>query len=234
MPAVGRARRNRWSTEPAEPAAFTASFDHFYTRTARLYRAGVRLAPFWRRWLRQALPHLRGQRILEVSFGTGWLLTQYPQQYELHGVDLNAAMVRLAERAVRRAGASARLCRADVAALPYRTGQFDTIVNTMAFTGYPTADTVLAELRRVLRSNGRIVMVDVGFPPDANRVGTALARSWQRAGDLLRDMPALLDRFGFDVSHQVIGGRGSIHLYVADRREGPPGDPGTNRTQGVV
>ena len=75
----------------------------------------------------------------------------------------------------------------------------------------------MAELHRVLASSGRIVMVDVGLPADSNRVGTALARAWQRGGDILRDMPALLDAFDFDVITREVGGRGSIHLHVAEK-----------------
>lgn len=35
------------------------------------------MTPSWRRWLRAALPNLKGPRALEVSFGTGHLLTRY-------------------------------------------------------------------------------------------------------------------------------------------------------------
>ena len=49
----------------------------FYSRPARLYDLFVGVTPSWRRWLRAALPNLKGPRVLEVSFGTGHLLTRY-------------------------------------------------------------------------------------------------------------------------------------------------------------
>ncbi len=198
--------------------SFTERFDRIYGRTARLYAAGVRIAPFWRSWLCSVLPHVRGPRVLESSFGTGWLLTQYAREYETHGIDLNAAMVSTAQRACRRAGVSPHLLRADVQALPYREGRFDTVVSTMSFSGYPDGAAAMGELARVLDTTGRVVMVDVSYPPDNNRLGTALVQAWRRSGDLIRDIPELLSSSGFEVLvDDVVGGHGSIHLYVAQR-----------------
>jgi len=51
---------------------------------------------------------------------------------------------------------------------------------------------------RVLRSRGRLVMIDVGYPRD--------------------DMLPLFERFGFEVHEQEVGGFGSVHLYLATKR----------------
>ena len=207
----------RWGEEPPDPHAFTARFDRAYARTARLYAVGLRVAPFWRRWLSATVPHLRGHRILEVSVGTGWLLTRYPDHYEVHGIDLNAAMIDQARSRTRLSRMRVPLCRADVAALPYHQSCFDTIVSTMAFSGYPDGAAAMDELTRVLTPRGRIVIVDVAVPDDRNPIGTTMARAWQRTGDILRDLPVILGSYGFQVTDRPIGGRGSIHLYVADR-----------------
>jgi methylase of polypeptide subunit release factors len=36
-------------------------------------------------------------RVLEVSFGTGYLMTQYAGRFETHGVDINGRMVATAK-----------------------------------------------------------------------------------------------------------------------------------------
>ena len=59
------------------------------------------------------------------------------------------------------------------------------------------------------------MILDVNFPCDGNRLGDALVGLWKRTGDQIRDMNALLDRFGFDASDSEVGGFGSVHLYVA-------------------
>lgn len=213
---------SRYSDEPDDREAFSRAFDRFYTRAAPAYDRFVKLVPVWRRWLRRALPHLRGPRVLEVSFGTGWLMTQYAGRFQAHGIDLNERMVETARENLRRCGLSAELCRGNVEALPYRTGAFDTVLTTMAFSGYPDAHRALGEMLRVLDPNGRLVLIDVSPPADGNRVGSGLTELWKRAGDLVRDMGALFREHGLAFSDDEIGGWGSIHLYVAQRRAGPP------------
>jgi ubiquinone/menaquinone biosynthesis C-methylase UbiE len=205
----------RYSPEPDDKDAFTVRTDRIYTMLARPYDAAVKLLPVWKRWLEQALPHIRGPRVLEVSFGTGWLLTRYAGDYETYGVDLNERMLQLAQRNLQRVGLTANLCRANVEKMPYPEEHFDTVVNTMSFSGYPDGDKAMAEIHRVLQTHGRVVMIDVGYPQDNNRIGNALTGLWKRTGDVIRDMPPLFERHGFDVTEQEIGGFGSVHLYLA-------------------
>ena len=209
---------DRYSTEPADAQAFTERFDHLYSRLARPYDLAVKALPLWRRWISAALPHIRGPRVLEVSFGTGWLLTRYAGNFDTHGVDLNERMVAIAQRNLRRAGITAQLRRADVENLPYPDGYFDTVVNTMSFSGYPNAQQAMSELHRVLHRRGRLVLIDIGYPDDGNRLGCALIGMWKRSGDLIRDMTKLLNEFRLDIDHTHIGGFGSVHLYVATKQ----------------
>lgn len=208
----------RYSDEPADPPAFTESFDRWYSRLARLYDLAVRALPVWKSWLRRTLPYIEGPRVLEVSFGTGWLMAQYAGRVDAHGVDLNAAMLATAQRNLDRAGVGAELRLGNVEALPYPAESFDTVVNTMSFSGYPDGAKAMSELRRVLRPGGRLVMIDVNYPRDGNRVGAALVELWKRSGDLVRDMGKLFAAHGVDATDEEIGGWGSVHLYVATVR----------------
>lgn len=206
-----------YSNEPDDPQAFTRRFDRFYSRTAPFYGLLVTAVPIWGKWLRQALPHLQGPRVLEVSFGTGHLMAQYAGRWQTAGIDLNGAMAAQAAARLRRAGLSAWLQIAAVEQLPYAAGAFDSVLNTMAFSGYPNARRALGEMGRVLRPGGRLVMIDVNFPRDGNRAGRLLARFWQAAGDLLRDVPALFREMGWPCQDREIGAFGSVHLYLADK-----------------
>lgn len=215
MEVVRRTRNSRYSVEPTDRQAFTEAFDRKYSRFAHLYDVAVKVLPFWRRWLRQALPAIEGPRVLEVSFGTGWLLSQYAGRFTTDGIELNEALVDVAHRNLARAGVRAILRQGTVESLPYPDATFDTVVNTMAFTGYPDGARATAELARVLRPDGRLVMIDIGYPHDDNRLGSCLVELWKRAGDLIRDIPALLSENGFSVADEEIGGWGSVHRYVA-------------------
>lgn len=203
-----------YSEEPMDKAGYTAAFDRSYSRFARLYDAAVKVLPIWRRWLAHAMPHIHGPRVLEVSFGTGFLLTQYAANHEVHGIDLNQKMVDLAKGNLRRQGLQAMLQQANVEAIPYGDGEFDCLVNTMALSGYPDAELALKEMTRVLRDRGTLVLIDVGYPSDGNWLGMCATRLWSALGDIIRDTPALLRRAGFDYSEREIGAFGSVHLYV--------------------
>lgn len=205
----------REENEPPDRKAHTEASQSIYTRTAALYDWAVRWVPLWRKWLGHALPHIQGPRVLEVSFGTGWLMTQCASRFDAYGIEYNPRMTRIAARNLRRAGTQAHLQIADVYRLPYASGTFDSVVNTMAFSGYAHGRPALAELARVLVPGGRVVMVDVGYPLTPSRLGSLLARYWEASGDILRDMDRLFRESGFHVTGREVGGFGSVHLYVA-------------------
>jgi len=212
-------RRPAFSVEPEDPGAYTTANDRMYTRLATVYDVAVKALPLWRRWIGHAVPWIRGPRVLEVSFGTGWLLTRYAGHYRTDGIDLNPALLAVARRNLARAGIRADLRLGSVEALPYPDATFDTVVNTMSFSGYPDGAAAAAELARVLAPQGRLVLIDVNYPADGNRLGTALVeRLWKPAGDLVRDLPALLSTAGLEVRDLEIGGWGSVHLYLATKR----------------
>jgi ubiquinone/menaquinone biosynthesis C-methylase UbiE len=201
--------------EPVDKEGFTGDFDQFYTRFAQLYDLALKLFPIWRRWIGAVLPHVQGQRVLEVSFGTGYLLDQYGADVDVVGIEFNGAMIDIARGHV--PGRLVALQQADVYHLPFKSGTFDTVVNTMAFTGYADGKLAMAELKRVLLDGGRLVMVDINYPRDGNRMGVFLAGLWVRLGDILRDMSSLFAEAGFSYQDHEIGGWGSVHLYVATK-----------------
>ena len=208
----------RYSKEPDDRQLFAERFDRFYSRFAKPYDLLVKIFPLWKKWLRKAVPNLIGPRILEVSFGTGWLLTQYAGNFEAHGVDLNDRMVAIAQQNLRKLGLSAELQQGSVESLPFPDGMFDTVLCTMAFSGYPRAQKALSEMIRVLKPNGRLVLMDVNYPVDENWLGMTLTRLWVSVGDLVRDMHTLFDVNQLSYTDEEIGGWGSVHLYVASPR----------------
>ena len=206
-----------YSPEPADKEKFTRKNDQVYGLIAGIYDLLVKTLPIWKGWICQALPHIEGSRVLEVSFGTGYLLTQYAGKYEIHGIDYNEKMVSTAQKNLAAGNLKADLQQGNVEALPYEDGYFDTVVNTMAFTGYPDGLKAMSELHRVLKKGGRLVMVDVNYPRNNNRLGTWCTKAWAVLGDLIRDMDNLFRQFEFTYTDEEIGGFGSIHLYIAEK-----------------
>jgi ubiquinone/menaquinone biosynthesis C-methylase UbiE len=102
---------------------------------------------------------LVGEDVLEVGFGTGDLLIDLAESgYSPYGLDSSIRMVRIAMRKLRRKGLSVPLCRGYAQALPFANESFDSIASTFpsSFIFEPAS---LAEMKRVLRQGGRLVVV---------------------------------------------------------------------------
>jgi len=106
----------------------------------------------WRDWL---VKGARG-KTLEVGCGTGRNLGRYPAGVELVAIEPDARMIRVA----RRRAPQALLVQASAEALPFRDGEFETVISSLVFCTVPDAARGLVEVRRVLRRSGQLRMVE--------------------------------------------------------------------------
>jgi ubiquinone/menaquinone biosynthesis C-methylase UbiE len=143
---------------------------------------------------------------------------QYANDYQTYGIDFNNEMVEIAQKNLSRKGIKATLQLANVEELPFPENYFDTIVNTMAFTGYPKGEQAISEFYRVLKEGGRLLIVDFDYPANRNRFGYWLTKLMESAGDTIRDISKILQEFSFEYIEEEIGGFGSVHLYIARKR----------------
>ncbi|ALG14995.1 class I SAM-dependent methyltransferase [Kibdelosporangium phytohabitans] len=98
--------------------------------------------------------------VLEVAVGTGLNLPLYPADVRLTGIDLSAGMLDIAERRATDLGRPVTLLHGDAHALPFDDGSFDTVVCTLGLCAIPDHVRAVGEMVRVLRSGGRLVLVD--------------------------------------------------------------------------
>jgi hypothetical protein len=62
------------------------------------------------------------------------------------------------------------------------------------------------------------VLVDIGLPADGNRLGTLLARLWERMGDFLYDQRSMIQAAGLNVSQfEEFGPGRHIRAVVGER-----------------
>ncbi|MCP4544749.1 MAG: class I SAM-dependent methyltransferase [Chloroflexi bacterium] len=206
-----------YSNKPQDAGRYTEKNDSMYTMFAGFYNWAVKALPVWKNWITSVIPHIQGPRVLEASFGTGYLLMQYADRFDTFGIDYNEKMLSIARNNLDRKGITARLEQANVESLPYEDEMFDSIVNTMAFSGYPNEVKAMSELHRVLKKGGRLLLVDINYPANRNWLGMGSVKFWASAGDIIRDMGALFEQFDFTYTDEEIGGFGCVHLYVAEK-----------------
>jgi ubiquinone/menaquinone biosynthesis C-methylase UbiE len=113
----------------------------------------------WRTWQRQALPHIVGDRILEVAHGTGNLQIDLAAAgYKSIAFDLSAAMGRIAKRKLAGHQLFPPFVRGRVQGLPFRSEHFTTIISTFP-TEFIADPSAVREFYRVLAPAGRMVFV---------------------------------------------------------------------------
>jgi 2-polyprenyl-6-hydroxyphenyl methylase/3-demethylubiquinone-9 3-methyltransferase len=133
-----------------------------------------------RAWLRAmtSLPLTSGDRVLDVGGGNGLLVDRLHARYGVRGVVVDVAMRGLRE--ARDDGRAAKPACADALALPFADATFAAAMSFETLEHIPEWPRAVAELVRVTRPGGRIVV-------------TAVSARWQYTWDWL------LSRAGIDV-----------------------------------
>jgi ubiquinone/menaquinone biosynthesis C-methylase UbiE len=143
------------------PAAGRHAFLPFYDPFSKLI--GVDKA---RRALLDQAELRPNQRVLDVGCGTGSLLVAAKQREplaELVGIDPDPKVLTRARRKAARAGVRVQLDQGFADALPYDDASFDRVLSSLMFHHVPKQDKakMLAEIRRVLKSGGRLELMDL-------------------------------------------------------------------------
>ncbi|HEX6197282.1 MAG TPA: methyltransferase domain-containing protein [Jiangellaceae bacterium] len=98
--------------------------------------------------------------VLEVAIGTGRNVPFYPKGVRLTGVELSPNMLAVARERVAALGVDADLREADAQMLPFDDESFDTVVCTLSLCAIPDDEKAIAEMARVLRPGGRLLLLD--------------------------------------------------------------------------
>jgi ubiquinone/menaquinone biosynthesis C-methylase UbiE len=106
--------------------------------------------------------------VLDVACGPGLVACAFARvAQQVTGIDLTPAMIERADALAAENGlANTRFQVGDVLPLPFADAAFSIVVSRFAFHHFPDPAAVLAEMCRVCRSGGRVVVADLTASPD--------------------------------------------------------------------
>lgn len=154
---------------------FAAGYDHFLAPTEKACLAAHR----------EHLLATASGRVLEIGGGTGANLPYYRDGVtELVIAEPAEPMARRLERKLPGYHIPARLLRAPAEQLPLATGSFDYVVSTLVLCTVQDLPEALAEVRRVLKSQGQLLFIEHVRSDDPKLAGwqDRLRRPWSWFG----------------------------------------------------
>jgi ubiquinone/menaquinone biosynthesis C-methylase UbiE len=155
---------------------------------------------------RQATIGAARGRVLEIGIGSGLNLPLYcPAVDQVFGIDPSPELLVRAGMRIADAHVPVSLVRASAEQLPFADAVFDTLVMTWTLCSIQNPSAALVEMRRVLKSRGRLLFVEHGLSPEPRitRWQRRLTPCWERIGGgchLDRKMDDLIRAAGFQIN----------------------------------
>lgn len=170
-------------------------------------------------WRWELLGAVRG-RTLEIGCGWGHNFAHYPAEAAVVAFDYDAARVRSSARRPHFRAGRIPLAVADAQHLAWADASFDAVVGTLVFCSIPRPAQALAEIRRVLKPDGQLYLVEHVRSHHAwlGRAQDALAPGWKALTGgchLNRDTEAALLTAGFQLEQRRVGYAGVLKLLIA-------------------
>lgn len=195
------------------------------TIEAKQFDRGMR---FLERWgighLRRELLHGVAGRVLEVGAGTGANLPIYGRSAHTTVIDIKPDRLRLARQKSGKSNTPATC--ADAQRLPFASSQFDAVVGTLVFCSIPQPELALAEIRRVLKPDGRLLLLEHtrGHGPFSRCFTDWLQPLWfalQGECHLNRETAVTVQNAGFTIEHSSVHGYGLLQMMKAILNSNP-------------
>jgi phosphatidylethanolamine/phosphatidyl-N-methylethanolamine N-methyltransferase len=102
-----------------------------------------------------------GDKVLDVGVGTGLSLSLYPSSCNVTGIDLSAEMLKKAKEKIDKYRFDhIDLIEMDASNLQFDDNTFDHVIATFVISVVPDPVKVIAEMKRVCKKTGKIVIVN--------------------------------------------------------------------------
>jgi len=163
-----------------------------------------------------------GESMLDVGCGTGTLAIAAKRRVgagSVRGIDASAEMIARAREKASRANVDVAFEVASAEALPFSDRQFDVVASTVMLHHLRRAarEACVREIRRVLKTGGRLLVVDFGVKGAGHR--GPLAHFHKHGRVKLDDLVSLVADAGLDVVDSGHTGVGSLLFVVGTRKD---------------
>jgi demethylmenaquinone methyltransferase / 2-methoxy-6-polyprenyl-1,4-benzoquinol methylase len=138
------------------------------------------MVSLWHHKIREVGNFSRSASVLDVCTGTGeialGLASDLGRDADIHGLDFSGRMLDLARAKAARRGQKVSWVRAAAEELPFPDAMFDGVTMGFAMRNVSSVQKTLGEMRRVLKKDGRVLILELGRP--ANPLLRFLHRVW--------------------------------------------------------
>ena len=169
-----------------------------------------------------------GMDILDIGCGTGAHLKLYQnEKCNVFGIDLSEAMLKVAERKL---GSNANLKLCDASNTPYSDNKFDLILSSTVLheMSQQVRVDVLNEARRILKKDGRLLLIDFHTGPIKKFKGIfskiiitiseifAGHEHYKNYRHFMKNggLPGLIESHGFKIEDQKIVSGGNFGIFL--------------------
>lgn len=111
-------------------------------------------------WRKRIWALLQGQCVLEVGVGTGKNMLYYPAGVHMTAIDLTPGMLERAQVRAADLKLNVDLRLGDAQSLDFPDASFDAAIATFVFCSVPDPVLGLREIRRVVKSNGQVLLLE--------------------------------------------------------------------------
>ena len=175
----------------------------------------------WKRFALEMSGVRAGSRVLDVASGSGDLALAFAKRVGASGqvvmTDINAEMLGVGRDKLLDAGHFAPLARCDAEKLPFAPDSFDCVSVAFGLRNMTHKDRALAEMRRVLKPGGRLLVLE-------------FSRIWE-------PLRPLYDAYSFGVLPRLgklIAGDADAYRYLAESIRRHPDQPALAQLAQVV
>jgi len=148
------------------------SIKRMFDKIAPTYDLGNTILSFgihflWRKKTAKLAALMPNSKILDCATGTGELYISFKSYYKdstVIGIDFSKYMLKIASNKLYKINMQHLLIEGDMTQLPFNDNSFDVVTIAFGIRNADNVSSVLEEMARVLKPNGKIIILEFGQP----------------------------------------------------------------------